>query len=120
MGIICLSFVIIPFIFLGKGMNGDMSSTIPTTLYWILFLFNWIISRIKWGTVQRLKVYVTWDSLFLIGHIRGYFLVLMSVGIHSIYNMLTELLHIEVYWNINLAYFGSYFDCYANSSLAFF
>ncbi|MGE6364194.1 ammonia permease [Bacillus paramycoides] len=37
MGIICFSFVIMPFIFLSKGINGEDILHIPTVLYWMLF-----------------------------------------------------------------------------------
>lgn len=37
MGIICFSFVIMPFTFLNKGINGENVLHIPPVLYWMLF-----------------------------------------------------------------------------------
>ena len=63
MGIICLSFVIMPFIFLNKGINGETILPISTTLYWILFSLTGLLAGLN-GLQQRLKVYAIWDSLF--------------------------------------------------------
>ena len=50
MGLLSLSFVILPFVFWGMGVNSD--TILPYFNYFILdtVFFNWIIGRIKWIT----------------------------------------------------------------------
>ncbi|PQZ49705.1 ammonia permease [Bacillus sp. MYb209] len=46
-GIICFSFVIMPFIFLNKGINGENVLHIPTVLYWMFFSLAGLLTGIN-------------------------------------------------------------------------
>ncbi|MDR4903844.1 ammonia permease [Bacillus mycoides] len=54
MGIICFSFVIMPFIFLNKGINGETVLHIPPVLYWILFSLASLLAGLN-GVRSKIK-----------------------------------------------------------------
>ncbi|PGN56357.1 ammonia permease [Bacillus cereus] len=54
MGIICCSFVIMPFIFLNKGINGEDVLHIPAVLYWMLFSLAGLLAGIN-GARSKIK-----------------------------------------------------------------
>ncbi|MEW9181349.1 ammonia permease [Bacillus mycoides] len=54
MGIICSSFVIMPFIFLNKGINGETVLHIPPVLYWILFSLAGLLAGLN-GVRSKIK-----------------------------------------------------------------
>lgn len=54
MGIICCSFVIMPFIFLNKGINGETVLHIPPVLYWILFSLAGLLAGLN-GVRSKIK-----------------------------------------------------------------
>ncbi|KXY36770.1 hypothetical protein [Bacillus mycoides] len=54
MGIICFSFVIMPFIFLNKGINGETVLHIPPVLYWILFSLAGLLAGLN-GVRSKIK-----------------------------------------------------------------
>ncbi|QEL87157.1 ammonia permease [Bacillus mycoides] len=54
MGVICFSFVIMPFIFLNKGINGETVLHIPPVLYWILFSLAGLLAGLN-GVRSKIK-----------------------------------------------------------------
>ena len=54
MGIICFSFVAMPFIFWGMGIDGNKILPIPTVLYWILFALAGLLAGIS-GMRNQIK-----------------------------------------------------------------
>ncbi|EJS03100.1 MULTISPECIES: hypothetical protein [Bacillus] len=54
MGIICFSLVIMPFIFLNKGINGETVLHIPPVLYWILFSLAGLLAGLN-GVRSKIK-----------------------------------------------------------------
>ncbi|MBE7146778.1 ammonia permease [Bacillus mycoides] len=54
MGIICFSFVIMPFIFLNNGINGETVLHIPPVLYWILFSLAGLLAGLN-GVRSKIK-----------------------------------------------------------------
>ncbi|WP_242248501.1 ammonia permease [Bacillus cereus group sp. BfR-BA-01523] len=54
MGIICFSFVIMPFIFLNKGINGETVLHISPVLYWILFSLAGLLAGLN-GVRSKIK-----------------------------------------------------------------
>ncbi|WP_018764446.1 hypothetical protein [Bacillus sp. 105MF] len=54
MGIICFSFVAMPFIFWGMRIDSDKILPIPTVLYWILFALAGLLAGIS-GIRNQIK-----------------------------------------------------------------
>lgn len=54
MGIICFSFVIMPFIFLNTGINGETVLHIPPVLYWMLFSLAGLLAGLN-GARSKIK-----------------------------------------------------------------
>ncbi|MBG9580373.1 ammonia permease, partial [Bacillus thuringiensis] len=44
MGLLSVSFVVLPYVFWGMGVDGDKYLPIPTELYWILFSLTGLIA----------------------------------------------------------------------------
>jgi hypothetical protein len=80
MGLLSLSFVILPFVFWGMGVNSDTILPISTTLYWILFSLTGLLAGLN-GLQAKIKSIRNMGFIIFIAGILGViFWVLMSVG----------------------------------------
>lgn len=80
MGLLSLSFVTLPFVFWGMGVNSDTILPISTTLYWILFSLTGLLAGLN-GLQAKIKSIRNMGFIIFIAGILGViFWVLMSVG----------------------------------------
>ncbi|MDA2380455.1 DNA-binding protein [Bacillus cereus] len=80
MGLLSLSFVTLPFVFLSIGIHIDTISPIPTSLYWTLFSLTGLLAGIS-GLQAKLKSIRNMGFIIFTAGILGViFWVLMSVG----------------------------------------
>jgi len=80
MGLLSLSFVTLPFVFWGMGVEGDTILPISTTLYWILFSLTGLSAGLI-GLQAKIKSIRNMGFIIFIAGILGViFWVLMSVG----------------------------------------
>ncbi|MBJ8004819.1 MULTISPECIES: DNA-binding protein [Bacillus cereus group] len=80
MGLLSFSFVTLPFIFWGMGVNSDTIPPISTTLYWILFSLTGLLAGLS-GLQAKIKSIRNMGFIIFIAGILGViFWELMSVG----------------------------------------
>ncbi|KAB2457699.1 DNA-binding protein [Bacillus sp. CH126_4D] len=80
MGLLSLSFVTLPFVFLSTGINIDTIFPIPTSLYWTLFSLTGLFAGLS-GLQAKIKSIRNMGFIIFIAGILGViFWVLMSVG----------------------------------------
>lgn len=80
MGLLSLSFLFLPFVFLGMGVNVDTLLPIPTTLYWILFSLTGLLARLGGLQEKTKSIHNMGFIIFIVGILGGIFWQLMSVG----------------------------------------
>ncbi|MDJ1477449.1 DNA-binding protein [Bacillus sp. LS15-K4] len=80
MGLLSLSFVLLPFVFWGMGVDGDTILPIPTSLYWILFSLTGLLAGFI-GLKAKIKSIRNMGFIIFIAGVLGViFWELMSVG----------------------------------------
>ncbi|MCU4931624.1 DNA-binding protein [Bacillus cereus] len=80
MGLLSLSFVTLPFVFLSIGINMDTIFPIPTALYWTLFSLTGLLAGIS-GFQAKIKSIRNMGFIIFIAGILGViFWLLMTVG----------------------------------------
>ncbi|WP_411500973.1 DNA-binding protein [Bacillus thuringiensis] len=80
MGLLSFSFVTLPFVFLGMGMEGNTILPISTTLYWILFSLTGLLAGLS-GLQAKIKSIRNMGFIIFIAGILGViFWLLMTVG----------------------------------------
>lgn len=80
MGLLSFSFVTLPFVFWGMGMEGNTILPISTTLYWILFSLTGLLARLS-GLQAKIKSIRNMGFIIFIAGILGViFWLLMTVG----------------------------------------
>ncbi|EJV66543.1 DNA-binding protein [Bacillus mycoides] len=80
MGLLSFSFVTLPFVFWGMGVNSDTILPISTTLYWILFSLTGLLAGLS-GLQAKIKSIRNMGFIIFIAGILGViFWELMSVG----------------------------------------
>ncbi|MEJ9233587.1 DNA-binding protein [Bacillus cereus] len=80
MGLLSLSFVTLPFVFLSIGINMDTIFPIPTALYWTLFSLTGLLAGISGFQAKIKSIRNMGFIIFTIGILGVIFWVLMSVG----------------------------------------
>ncbi|EEM45835.1 DNA binding protein [Bacillus thuringiensis serovar pakistani str. T13001] len=80
MGLLSLSFVTLPFVFLSIGINIDTIFPIPTALYWTLFSLTGLLAGISGFQAKIKSIRNMGFIIFTIGILGVIFWVLMSVG----------------------------------------
>ena len=79
MGLLSVSFVVLPYIFGGLGVEGSQYLDIPTELYWILFSLTGLLSGVM-GLQSKIKgIRNMGFIIFTSGIIGVFFYYLMSV-----------------------------------------
>ncbi|MCU4767366.1 ammonia permease [Bacillus toyonensis] len=79
LGLLSLSFVVLPFIFWGMGISENKLLDIPTELYWILFSLTGLLAGII-GLQPKIKgIRNMGFIIFTSGIVGDLFYVLMSV-----------------------------------------
>ncbi|PFC69730.1 ammonia permease [Bacillus cereus] len=79
MGLLSVSFVVLPYIFWGLGVEGSQYLDIPTELYWILFSLTGLLSGFI-GLQSKIKgIRNMGFIIFTSGIIGVFFYYLMSV-----------------------------------------
>ncbi|CAM3927171.1 MULTISPECIES: hypothetical protein [Bacillus] len=80
MGLLSFSFVTLPFVFWGMGMEGNTILPISTTLYWILFSLTGLLAGVS-GLQAKIKSIRNMGFIIFIAGILGViFWLLMTVG----------------------------------------
>lgn len=80
MGLLSFSFVTLPFVFWGMGVESNTTLPISTTLYWILFSLTGLSAGLS-GLQAKIKSIRNMGFIIFIAGILGIiFWVLMSVG----------------------------------------
>ncbi|MEF7657249.1 DNA-binding protein [Bacillus thuringiensis] len=80
MGLLSFSFVTLPFVFWGMGVESDTILPISTTLYWVLFSLTGLSAGLS-GLQAKIKSIRNMGFIIFIAGILGvFFWVLMSVG----------------------------------------
>ncbi|MES9734266.1 DNA-binding protein, partial [Bacillus sp. AP50] len=80
MGLLSLSFVTLPFVFLSIGINMDTIFPIPTALYWTLFSLTGLLAGLS-GLQAKIKSIRNMGFIIFIAGILGViFWLLMTVG----------------------------------------
>ncbi|HDX9612007.1 TPA: DNA-binding protein [Bacillus toyonensis] len=80
MGLLSLSFVTLPFVFWGMGVESNTILPISTTLYWILFSLTGLLAGVS-GVQAKIKSIRTMGFIIFIAGILGViFWLLMTVG----------------------------------------
>ncbi|HFI2420559.1 DNA-binding protein [Bacillus paranthracis] len=80
MGLLSFSFVTLPFVFWGMGMEGNTFLPISTTLYWILFSLTGLLAGVS-GLQAKIKSIRNMGFIIFIAGILGViFWLLMTVG----------------------------------------
>ncbi|MDA2627726.1 DNA-binding protein [Bacillus cereus] len=80
MGLLSFSFVTLPFVFWGMGMEGNTILPISTTLYWILFSLTGLLAGLS-GLQAKIKSIRNMGFIIFIAGILGViFWLLMTVG----------------------------------------
>ncbi|MED1379872.1 DNA-binding protein [Bacillus mycoides] len=80
MGLLILSFVTLPFVFWGMGVNSDTILPISTTLYWILFSLTGLLAGLNGLQAKIKSIRNMGFTIFIAGILGVIFWVLMSVG----------------------------------------
>ncbi|HEE9032273.1 ammonia permease [Bacillus cereus] len=79
MGLLSVSFVVLPYVFWGMGVDGDKYLPIPTELYWILFSLTGLIAAFI-GLRSKIKgIRYMGFIIFTSGIVGDLFYYLMSV-----------------------------------------
>lgn len=80
MGLLSFSFVTLPFVFWGMGMESNTILPISTTLYWILFSLTGLLAGLS-GLQAKIKSIRNMGFIIFIPGILGViFWLLMTVG----------------------------------------
>ncbi|MCC2326589.1 DNA-binding protein [Bacillus wiedmannii] len=80
MGVLSFSFVTLPFVFWGMGVDSNTILPISTTLYWILFSLTGLLAGIS-GVQTKIKSIRNMGFIIFIAGILGVtFWLLMTVG----------------------------------------
>ncbi|MCU5684542.1 MULTISPECIES: DNA-binding protein [Bacillus] len=80
MGLLSFSFVTLPFVFWGMGVDSNTILPISTTLYWILFSLTGLLAGIS-GVQTKIKSIRNMGFIIFIAGILGVtFWLLMTVG----------------------------------------
>ncbi|MGG0121466.1 DNA-binding protein [Bacillus paranthracis] len=80
MGLLSFSFVTLPFVFWGMGVESNTILPISTTLYWILFSLTGLLAGVS-GVQAKIKSIRNIGFIIFIAGILGViFWLLMSVG----------------------------------------
>ncbi|MCI0763952.1 ammonia permease [Bacillus sp. TL12] len=79
MGLICFSFVAMPFIFWGMGIDGEKILPIPTVLYWFLFALAGLLASISGIRNQMISIRNMGMIIFTVGVLGAIFYQLMSM-----------------------------------------
>ncbi|KGZ45504.1 hypothetical protein [Bacillus anthracis] len=80
MRLLSFSFVTLPFVFWGMGMEGNTILPISTTLYWILFSLTGLLAGLS-GLQAKIKSIRNMGFIIFIAGILGViFWLLMTVG----------------------------------------
>ncbi|MDA1647850.1 MULTISPECIES: DNA-binding protein [unclassified Bacillus cereus group] len=80
MGLLSFSFVTLPFVFWGMGMEGNTILPISTTLYWILFSLTGLLAGVS-GLQAKIKSIRNMGFIIFIASILGgIFWLLMTAG----------------------------------------
>ncbi|WP_193656578.1 ammonia permease [Bacillus cereus] len=80
MGILSLSFVTLPYVFFGIGVNGDTILPIPTVLYWILFSLTGLLAGLGGLQAKIKSIRNMGFIIFIVGILGAIFYQLVSVG----------------------------------------
>ncbi|PQZ48651.1 ammonia permease [Bacillus sp. MYb209] len=79
MGLLSVSFVVLPYVFWGMGVDGDKYLPIPTELYWILFSLTGLLAAFI-GLRSKIKgIRNMGFIIFTSGIVGDLFYYLMSV-----------------------------------------
>ncbi|MBE7102406.1 DNA-binding protein [Bacillus cereus] len=80
MGLLSFSFVTLPFVFWGMGVNADTILPIPTVLYWTLFSLTGLLAGVSGLQVKIKSIRNMGFIIFIAGILGVIFWELMSVG----------------------------------------
>ncbi|MGN4444405.1 DNA-binding protein [Bacillus cereus group sp. MYBK79-1] len=80
MGLLSFSFVTLPFVFWGMGVENNTILPISTTLYWILFSLTGLSAGLSGLQAKIKSIRNTGFIIFIAGILGVIFWVLMSVG----------------------------------------
>ncbi|ENQ3105305.1 ammonia permease [Bacillus cereus] len=85
MGLLTLSFVVLPFVFWGMGIDGEKIISIPTILYWILFSLTGLLAGFNGLQAKIKSIRNMGFIIFTTGILGAIFYYLMSVSHDSFY-----------------------------------
>ncbi|KMN45646.1 ammonia permease [Bacillus sp. LK2] len=79
LGLLSVSFVVLPYVFWGMGVDGDKYLPIPTELYWILFSLTGLLAAFigLWSKIKGIRN--MGFIIFTSGIVGDLFYYLMSV-----------------------------------------
>ena len=80
MGLLSFSFVTLPFVFWGMGVESNTILPISTTLYWILFSLTGFSAGLSGLQAKIKSIRNMGFIIFIVGILGVFFWVLMSVG----------------------------------------
>lgn len=80
MGLLSFSFVTLPFVFWGMGVESNTLLPISTTLYWILFSLTGLLAGVSGVQAKIKSIHNMGLIIFIAGLLGVIFWVLMSVG----------------------------------------
>ncbi|HDX9653454.1 DNA-binding protein [Bacillus wiedmannii] len=82
MGILSFSFVTLPFVFWGMGVDSNAILPISTTLYWILFSLTGLLAGVSGvqAKIKSIRIRNMGFIIFIAGILRVTFWLLMTVG----------------------------------------
>lgn len=79
MGLICFSFVAMPFVFWGMGIDMERLIPIPPVLYWVLFALAGLLAGISGIRNQMIRIRNMGMIIFTVGVLGAIFYQLMSM-----------------------------------------
>ncbi len=80
MGLLSFSFVTLPFVFWGMGVESNTILPISTTLYWILFSLTGLLAGVSGVQAKIKSIRNIGFIIFIAGLLGVIFWLLMSVG----------------------------------------
>ncbi|WP_342715926.1 DNA-binding protein [Bacillus paramycoides] len=80
MGLLSFSFVTLPFVFWGMGVESNTLLPISTPLYWILFSLTGLLAGVSGVQAKIKSIHNMGLIIFIAGLLGVIFWVLMSVG----------------------------------------
>ncbi|ABS23472.1 ammonia permease [Bacillus cytotoxicus] len=79
MGLLSFSFVVLPFVFWGMGIDSDKFLRIPTVLYWILFSLTGLLAGVNGIQLKVKSIRNMGFIIFSTGMLGAIFYYLMSL-----------------------------------------